>query len=517
MALAKSLNAEQLEDVAEILGIGRAQEEAKWPDPIPFDDYSLLPDFPLDVLPDVGRRMVAIVSEVAQVDSGLPGVLYLAALSACLGGRVSVDLSSHTEQCCLYVAAILPSGHRKTFVDDEISRPLHDYQYERQQEMRDCIRDASNRQKVLESRLAKLQQQAANTEDAIKRHELIALAADVAKQIQDNPVPAPPVYICDDITTEKLGLLMAANGERMAILSAEGGIFKLINGLYNERDGNFDLYLKAHAGDPWSSHRVGRESTSMRKPVLTMGLAIQPDVLDEIGRNKHFRGRGLLARFLYSICKSKIGYRIRQNKALPESTLQEYKNHIYSLMDVPSNVKIVLTPEAQKRWDEFYNDIERDLRPGGALEYLPDWGSKLPGAVARIAGQLHMAALGQTGIEKPVSVDFVTASCVLGGYFREHAMAAFHQMLEDPRIAAAKKILFYIEKYKPDSFKGRDILRHAYFANRTMDEIEPGLKILLERGFLRERPSSYAGKGRPEATVYEVNPKLFKNNVREIR
>ena len=303
MGLAKTLNAEQLDEFADILGMGTAQDEVPWPDPIPFDDYSLLPDFPVDVLTDVGKRMVTEVSEVAQVDSGLPGVLYLAMTSACIGGRVSVDLLSHDEQCSGYYAAILPSGERKSFVAAQMSRPIFDYQNERQQAMRECIRDATNRQKVLEARLSKLQKQAANTEDAMQRHELINMAAAVAKQIQDEPVPAEPFYIVDDITTEKLGLLMAENGERMAILSAEGGIFKLMNGLYNERDGNFDLYLKAHAGDPWSSHRIGRDSTTMKKPSLTMGLAIQPDVLDEIGQNKHFRERGYLLAFCIRFVK----------------------------------------------------------------------------------------------------------------------------------------------------------------------------------------------------------------------
>ena len=156
----------------------------------------------------------------------------------------------------------------------------------------DKIREATNQNQILEARLVKLQKQAANIDSESERKILISQAAAVKEEIDQNPVPASPIFIVDDITTEKLGALMAENNETMALLSAEGGIFKLVNGLYNDRDGNFDLYLKAHAGDPYSCHRIGRESITMNNPRLTMGLAVQPDVLDEIGKNQHFRGRG---------------------------------------------------------------------------------------------------------------------------------------------------------------------------------------------------------------------------------
>ena len=505
----QTLTAEQLEEVEDF--IKDEQGDSVWADPIPFDDLTLLPDYPVDVLPDVGKQMVSEVAEVAQIDAGLPGILYQSVLSACLGGKVTVDLKSHTEPCHEFFAGILPSGERKSSVGNEMSRPLYEYQNERQLEMRDEIRDALNKHKILEVRLAKTQKQAANAEDQRERFKLTAEAAAIAKQMADEPVPPTPVFIVDDTTTEKLGLLMSENNQSMAVISCEGGIFKLINGLYNDRDGNFDLYLKAHAGDPWSSHRIGRDSTSMDKPALTLGLAIQPDVLDEIGQNKHFRGRGLLARFLFTMCKSQVGFRKRQTKTISESLRQKYKDHIYSLMNLPSNILLNLTPDAHKVWDEFYNDIERDLRPGGALENIQDWGSKLPGAVARIAGQLHIATHGAEGSSKPISVNIVTASCILGAYFKEHAITAFDQMKEDSKISTAKKILTYLSRVKPQYFKGRDVLRHTYFKSRTMDDVTPGINMLIERSYIKKVTGEYIGIGRPESDSYMVNPRFYEN------
>lgn len=516
--IARTLSAEQLDDYEQVLSENQQSENegladnSAWPEPIPFDNISLLPDFPVETLPGVGREIVAEVSAVAQVDPGLTGSLYLAVVSTCLGGRIAIDLKSHKEPANLYTAAVLPSGERKSFVEGILSKPIYDYQIIKQESMRDMIREAINRRKILETRLAKTQKKAASCEDHLGRMELQNTASTIARELEDDPEPTSPIYVVDDITTEKLGVLMAVNNETMSILSAEGGIFKLIDGLYNNGDGgNIDLYLKAHTGDAWASHRIGRESISMSKPSLTMGLAVQPDVIEEIGRNKHFRGRGLLARFLFAICKSHVGYRSRQTQSISDALLSAYNSHILELIDDNNSSIFPLSDEGHKIWNTFYNDIEHDLRPGGELEALKDWGSKLPGAVARIAGLLHMAALGVKGKDRPISVNIVTASCVLGMYFREHALAAFGQMQEDVRISTAKKILSYLERIKPQRFKGRDVLRHVSFKNRTMDDVVPGLEMLIERGYIRETWREYSGQGRPEASTYDVNPKIFNN------
>ena len=73
---------------------------------------------------------------------------------------------------------------------------------------------------------------------------------------------------------------------------------------------------------------------------------------------------------------------------------EQYQEHIFSLMNIPEAI-FTLAPEANRVWDDFYNDIEHDLRQGEPLEHLKDWGSKLPGAVARIAGLLHCAEYGK--------------------------------------------------------------------------------------------------------------------------
>ena len=111
-------------------------------------------------------------------------------------------------------------------------------------------------------------------------------------------VPTMPRILADDTTPEALSTVMAAQDGRLAVISAEGGIFDIIGGRYS-RMPNFDIYLKAHAGDEIRVDRVGRKPEHIEHPALTLALAVQPAVLRTIADREGFRGRGLLARFLF--------------------------------------------------------------------------------------------------------------------------------------------------------------------------------------------------------------------------
>ena len=79
-------------------------------------------------------------------------------------------------------------------------------------------------------------------------------------------------------------------------------------------------------------------------------------------------------------------------------------------------------------------------------------------------------------------------------------------MEADLALESAKKILSYLLRHSPETFKGRDVLRHTNF--KTMDEVSPGLKLLIERGYIRAMEPIQSGIGRPEAMTYEVNQKI---------
>jgi len=481
-----------------------------WSELLAFNDYSKLPDFPVDAIPGICGSMVQAVADSCQVDAGLPGSMMLAVLSTAIGSRVKILLDSHVEQGVLYLISVIGSGNRKSEVNSQLTSPLYTHQKARQEAMMPIITEAENKMRILEKRLEKLQKKAAGKADPIEREIVIRECSILLREMEENPVPHNPVYLVDDITPERLGGIMADNEERVAILSAEGGFFKIIAGLYSKgTTANLDLILKAHTGDAWASDRVGRESKSMQHPALTLGLAVQPNVIEEIGRNSEFRGRGLSARFLYTCCTSRAGYRTLQTTPVPASVKDAYHRLIESLMVVESMHELRMSPDAQVVWNDFAGDVEVLLRPGAQLEHLVDWGSKLAGAVARIAGLLHYADSADGFHSNQILKKHVLSACVIGAYYIEHAKAVFGLMKEDTKITTAKKILDYIKRNKPTTFKGRELFNHTNC--QSMQDIQPGLNILVEWGYIREsvKQEIVARIGRPSSPVYEVNPKII--------
>ena len=459
--------------------------------------------------------MVEAVSEVNQVDPALTASAYIGVLSASCSKKARIDLISHKEPLNLYLCPVSDSGNRKSSTIGEMTKPLYEFEEARYEQMKNTIRDAQNVFKIKEKRLEKLQKKAAEEEDPEQRRQFEKEASELARDMAENPVPKSPIFLVDDVTPEKLGGVMTENNERIAAIHPEGNLFEIMDGRYSkDGKGNIDIFLKGHAGDPWANHRIGREAQAMQAPAITLCLAVQGEVIEEVGKNKYFRGKGLLARFLYSRCKSQVGYRKRQTNGIPSALIERYKRHVFSLMEMLfTDNNLGLSQEAQALWDEFYNDIEREMRPGESLSYLPDWGSKLPGAVARMAGLLHLAEHGAKGLSMPISVSSVRASCVIGAYFKEHALAVFGLMREERRIKLARQILDYLLRDRPETFQGRDVMRSTSIA--LMDEVQEGLKILIDRGFIREeRTDGERNMGRPKAPAYRVHPIII--NVKNV-
>jgi hypothetical protein len=196
---------------------------------------------------------------------------------------------------------------------------------------------------------------------------------------------------------------------------------------------------------------------------------------------------------------------------MPPHIKIKHNNKIKMLLDLPYQGTLNLDPEAQELWDMFYEENEKLLLPGGQLANIIDWGSKLPGAVARIAGLLTFADIADGIPACTIKKEYVHKAIEIGKYFRDHACAVFGLITEEPGVSIGKRILTYIKQYKCKELKGRDLFDHTNL--QSMREIQLGLNALVERGYIRESymPTTHKNVGRPAATIYEVNPRNFLN------
>ena len=148
----------------------------------------------------------------------------------------------------------------------------------------------------------------------IGRGIAVGLAREGAKVLTNNRKPkgySASQFRREDMPEEDWKELCRLKGDAemtAEIISSEGGVFDAMTGRY-DRANNFDVYLKAHCGDFISIDRIGRKSNHVESPRLTMALAVQPDVIQGLMGNATLRGRGLCGRFLYAVCRSKVGRR----------------------------------------------------------------------------------------------------------------------------------------------------------------------------------------------------------------
>ncbi|MGD6753808.1 DUF3987 domain-containing protein [Streptomyces sp. BH105] len=499
------------EDLREALAASADALPGTWGEPIPLTTQPQLPPFPSHVLPSWLREFVDAVAEETQTPADLAGTLALAVLATAAGGRVIVQLRGRwREPLNLFTVVALPPGNRKSAVFTAMTAPLRAVEKVLASSAAGRIAEAEVTAKMAREAADKATTQAAKSEGA-ERDALQAEAIALAQAADSLEIPASPRLLADDATPEVVTTLMHEQGGRLSVMSAEGGIFDIIAGRYSGTP-NMEVFLKGHAGDAHRVDRRGRDEY-MESPALTMGLTPQPSVLKEIGQNHTFAGRGLLARFLYALPESLVGYRKAEPDPVPEHVAERYERNVtaltLSLADWTDPAVLRLTPEADKALSAYSQRIEPQLRArGGRLGHITEWASKLVGATARIAGLLHLGEHLDSGYTQPIAAETLNAAVEIGDYYAAHALTVFDLMGADATLARARSLLAVIEDNGWESVTRRDLFAKVSRSEfPTVADLEPTVALLEEHGYLRsETPPRTGKRGRPPAPRYVIHP-----------
>jgi hypothetical protein len=505
---------------SELVDTTAAQGGRGWTPPIPLGVTGEVPAFPVEVLPSWLGEYVAAVATATQTPSDLAGMLALAVLATVAAGAVEIQpRPGWHEPLCLFIAVGMDAGTRKSGVFTAMTRPVADFERQQAAAALPGITETAVLRRIADqtaaaSEVAAGKAPASQQEEA--RAEAIARAAEAAALV----VPPLPRWLVDDATPEALAGLLATYG-RIALLSPEGDVFDQMAGRYNQGAGpNLGVYLKGHAGDLLKVDRRGRPPEYVERPCLTIGLTVQPEVLRGLAGRPGFGGRGLLARFLYSLPQSLVGRRQPGAPPVPTAVADRYALELQAL------AATLATPAGPNRDDEpalltldqaaaeLLLGFERDLEPrlaagSGDLAHLAGWAAKLAGATCRLAALLHLASHLRDGWNRPIAADTFAGAARLAGYLVEHARAVFDLMGADPRVDDARWLLDWIARTGQVQFNRRDAHRAAprgRFPKAT--ELDPALALLEEHGWLRRVDADSPGPkgGRPPSPRFLVNP-----------
>lgn len=486
------------------LGAADDPEPEAWPAPIPVGGgFDALPTFPVNVFPDWIADHVRQVARELQVPVDLPAMLVMVALSTCAAKRAEVWLTrSWREQLCLYVVVAMPPGAGKSPAFSQILGPLAELEASMIAEALPRIEEQQTRRAVIEKSQRKAIEKGETTDALMYGDELRGMKVEVE-----------PRLFVDDVTVEKLGVMLKEQGGRLALTSTEGGLFDQMIGRYSEKvKASLDPYLQMWSGDTVRVDRIGRESVVIDKPALTIGVTVQPTVLEALRERPELKGRGLTARFMYSLPKSNVGYRnMMVDVELDDRIADRYDAGLQQLWaELNGNVvpqRLEMTPQAKATFMQWRQMLEEERRPGGAMVALSEWSTKVESSVARTAGLLHLAhGKGGSSVD---SAD-MAAALTVGEYWITHAQAV-HEMWGTDAITHVAQM---IVKWLDDTGLGEFSVRDCYNANRQMmpraeDAIEP-LALLVERGWVQalfEGPLSVGKRGKPSPR-FAVHPDL---------
>jgi len=492
----------------------------RWEPPILFNEHNL-PQFPVDIFPKWQREFVSAEAEATQTPVDLAGMLTLSASAAAVAKKVVILIRpGWIEPLNLWTVTALDPGNRKSGVFADIVYPLEEFEQAERDRIAPQIEDIKNRRKIHEQTMSRIQGEAAKAKSAVEKEKLIRESSDLARQIVEMDIPAIPELVADDCSPEAVARLLAEQGGKIAIMSPEGDVFDIMAGRYSNGGVNIGNFLKGHAGDTIRVKRINRPPEYVKSPALTMGLAVQPDVLRGLMEKPGFRGRGLLGRFLYSIPVSPVGYRNTRPRGMPSTIKAAYHRGVMALLSLPWGTNdegnrtahvLRFSPEADALFCEFELWLEPMLRPFAELGSMTDWAGKLAGAVARISGILHMVE--HAWIPAPWSLP-IAAAAVEGAvklakeYLIPHTKAAYAEMGANPDIEAAKCVLDWIGRKGQERFSKRDLFNGIRGQKRfnQVKDLEPALTVLVEHGYIKELPQEKTGPGKPASKNYMVNP-----------
>ena len=455
----------------------------QWEDPRPLRQKADVIPFPVNDLPPVLRDMAKAISVTTFTDVGMAGTAMLSAVGYCFTGLYRLaGKPDHTEPPVLYSIIIAQPSERKSPVMHFIKAPFDSFESKYNNDHREEIYKAQQEVKAIEARVKAMEKEDEPDTAAI---------AKLRVQAENIRNTAPIRIAVDDITPESLSLELSEN-DSLLMISDEAGMLSNFNGKYSNGVPSLDLLLKAWNGEKHICNRIIRGRTEIPRPYLSVALAGQPYIWDNMMNDTAFRSSGLIARFIPCFAKSDVGRRRYDTAPIPPEVKKSYHSLIYQLLKsktawVGKETILQLSHKANEEYIDFCNNyIERDIKK--SMCCCQDWGGKFHGLILRIACILHCAdccSIGADPSDKVVNHDTLVRAVSIAQYYRYQAIYGFSVNAPDGNIVKAEKIL-QIFKTKEIKQGLKSDLYHACRCNLfpTAKDFYSALSTLAEYGYI---------------------------------
>jgi hypothetical protein len=443
--------------------------------------------------------MARAVCETARVLESLPGCCMLGILSAAIGRGLEVKSGANrVTRGNLYILGSAESGSGKSETFRHLAKPLLEFETARAEDWKDDIKPGVLAEaKILEAEIAKLTKLAAKANGTTEREgSRILLKEKLAAHDKLAAKLRTPVLSCEDVTGEKLAVLLAHNGEQLASLSADAvAIVNILLGRHNKLDRTDEgIYLKAFTGDRCKVDRQTRESILIESPCLAVLWLTQPDKLESLLAERSLSDGGLIPRVLACHTHCEAREIVRDAPEIPAAIEKACADLIrslietYRLADEPFTIEP--TPEALEAMNTHYNGIVKrrraDLRD--VTIYAARWNEQ----AWRIAVCLHAGLHGAHAHEHTLELDTAKHAIELADWFAAQQLEILSGSREKARREKWNEVLALADE-KPEGIRASDVYRCRIV--RNADEAHTLLTAMESEGELSGRDEKPEGGG----------------------
>lgn len=475
-------------------------EEQPWEGPpIPLSEVPDPAPFPLDVFPPALRRYVEEQAWALSCPPDFVAVPMLGTAGGCIGNsrRLSVT-RTHLQSACLFVVVVGSPGSAKSPALDAVAAPLEKAEKRYLQEWKAEVKRWRDR---------------------------------MGDAGPEEPEPVLRRCLVDDATSEALVQVLSANPRGLCMVRDE--LSALVTGMNQYKAGgkgsDRQVYLKLWAH---SSIRIDRKNNpdglpiQVRRPFVAVVGGIQPGVVDQL-RGEALDGRlppddGFLDRFLFSYPASLPA--VEENwREVSREAAEAWELAVERLLALRGALHedggewptlLHLDDGAKLAWVRFTREHAAEVNGEDFPPHLLGPWAKLRGYGARLTLVVHSLREVWEGESGRIDGESVERAAKVVAYFKDHARRVCSMIDADPRIAEARHILRWLASRRDREFISKRDLHQGLRNHHRFQEpenLDPPLRLLVQRGYLRPVKNSRKGPGRP-SEKFTINPQWHPRN-----
>ncbi len=494
-----------------------------WGEPEPFLGATNATPYPVEALPSVIGDAVREVQAYVKAPMALVAGCALSAVSIACQALCNVSRNGMKPvPISLYFLTVAESGERKTTAEGHFFEAIDKHES-------DAAIDLREEKIRRESRMAAWSAAREGIVSKAKKEASKGGNVDaVTQELEDHdltkpePLKLPEYRVGGDTTPEGLGRAIAKGWPSRGVVSSEAGTF------FGSHAMGRDSITRALAffntmwdGKPYEvirSGNAGADSYKIDGARLTLSLQVQGATLNAFfeKNGELARGTGFLARFLIAWPETTQGTRhILPTDKAPDVALARFNDRIMDLLEDSHLRAIVdsgkveprvltLAPDANAAWVRFFNSIESQLSPSGALESIRDVASKAAENAARLAALFHLIEGHQS---EQIGRDSVERAAKVIAWYLCESIRFFEEMDLPDDVAEAqtleKWLISYCNKQGITSVSKVEAMQKCPNKMRDAEKIQKAVSKLSSLS--RARLVQDNGK-----QVIQVNPALLK-------